>query len=80
MHKNKKGKKFGRKRDQRKALLRSLARALVLHGRISTTEAKAKELRTFIEPMITKSKIGSVQTIRFFGRFFDYFFCRFLRF
>ena len=64
------GKKFGRKRDQRKALLRSLARALVLHGRISTTEAKAKELRTFIEPIITKSKIESVQTIRFLGRFF----------
>lgn len=71
MRKNKKGRKFGRKRDQRRALLESLARALVLHGHISTTEAKAKELRSFIEPIITKSKTGSLQNIRSANKLFD---------
>ena len=71
MNKNKKGRKFGRKRDQRKALLKSLARALILHGKIATTEAKAKELRMFIEPMVTRSKDKSLQNVRFLNRYFD---------
>lgn len=60
MRKGKKGKKFGRVKEQRKALMRSLASSLVLHKKIETTETKAKELRRFIEPLITKAKVGDL--------------------
>ena len=56
--------KFGRTTKQRKALLRSLAGALIEHGSIVTTEAKAKELRGFIEPLITRGKTDSVANRR----------------
>ncbi len=57
--------KFGLKRDQRKALLRSLALNLVTREKIQTTEAKAKELRPFVEKLVTRSKTGTVATRRF---------------
>ena len=64
MRKRKKGKKFGRVKEQRKALFRSLVSSLVLHKKIKTTEAKAKELRQFIEPLITKAKAGDLHKRR----------------
>lgn len=61
-HKSKR--KFGRKMNQRNALLQSLARSLVRYEKIVTTEAKAKELRPFIEKIITNSRTGSLTARR----------------
>lgn len=47
---------LGRKKEHREALLRNLANELIVHKRIVTTLAKAKALRTFVEPLITKTK------------------------
>ena len=56
MRHRKKGAKLGRTKAPRKALMRSLAESLVLHGAIVTTKAKAKALKTVIEPLVTKAK------------------------
>ena len=56
--------KFGRKTDERRALLRSLARSLVLEGRIKTTEARAKEIRPMFEKLVTRGKVDSVSNRR----------------
>ncbi|AGA76522.1 50S ribosomal protein L17 [Echinicola vietnamensis] len=53
------GKKFnhlGRKASHRKAMLSNMAASLILHKRISTTLAKAKELRKYVEPLVTRAK------------------------
>ncbi len=61
------GKKFnhlGRKSAHRKAMLANMASSLVMHKRIHTTLAKAKALRLFVEPLITKSKEDSTHSRR----------------
>lgn len=57
-------KKLGKPTDQRIALLRSLSRALILHGKIQTTDVRAKALRGFVENLITLGKEGSVHSVR----------------
>jgi len=58
------GRKFGRERDQRRALLKGLATSLVEHGKIETTFPKAKELVRYIEKLITKAKKGDLANRR----------------
>ena len=64
MRHHNKNKKFGRERNQRLALLRSLAVSLVRDGKIITTEAKAKGLRPFIEKLVTNGRKGGVHSLR----------------
>jgi len=71
MKKRKKGRKFSRKRDQRKAFLKSLARALFLKEKIKTTEARAKEISGFAEKFISKAKKGGPLARRFLDKFFS---------
>lgn len=68
MRKRNRGRKFGREKAQRKALLKSIANALFLHGKIKTTEAKAKEAKMTIEKMITKAKKGGLASTRLLAR------------
>ena len=56
MRHRKAGRTLGRNAASRLALMRSLSRALIEHGRIITTVAKAKELRPFIEKLVTLAK------------------------
>jgi len=59
-----KGAKFGRERDQRKALLKGLAESLVLRESIETTLPKAKAVVTYTEKLITKAKQGDLHSRR----------------
>lgn len=65
----KKGRKLSLKRDQRKALLKNLAAHLILREKIVTTEAKAKEIRPFVEKLITKSRENNLASIRYLNRY-----------
>jgi len=58
------GRKLGRDSAHRKALYSNLAGALIEHGRIRTTEAKAKEVRSIVEKMITLGKRGDLHAHR----------------
>ena len=70
MRKRKKGRKLSRKRDQRRALLKALASALILNERIKTTEAKAKEISGLVEKFITRAKKGDLLNRRLLTQFF----------
>lgn len=59
-----KGRKFGRERDQRAALIKGLASALVDHGAIETTLPKAKSVVPYTEKLITKAKRGDLHSRR----------------
>ncbi len=59
MRHRKAGRKFGRNPSQRKALLRQQAISLILNDRIMTTEAKAKELRSVVEKLVTIARDDS---------------------
>ncbi len=60
MRHRKKKATLGREKAQRDALMRSLAESLVIHGSIRTTRAKARALRTVVEPLITMAKKGGL--------------------
>ena len=64
MRHRKGNKKLGRPTDQRIALLRTQAAQLFRHGRIMTTETKAKALVSFAEKLIHKAKVGDVHSLR----------------
>ncbi len=64
MRHNKIGRKLGRKTAHRKALMSNLASALITHKRIKTTDAKAKELRMYVEPLVTFAKKGDLHSRR----------------
>ncbi len=64
MRHNKKFNHLGRKTAHRKAMLANMASSLIVHKRITTTVAKAKALRMYIEPLITKSKKDSTHSRR----------------
>jgi large subunit ribosomal protein L17 len=68
MRHRKAGRQLRRTSEQRLALLRGLAASLVEHGAIETTEAKAKELRPFVERLITKARSGTLHARRLAGR------------
>lgn len=64
MRHNKKFNHLGRKTAHRKSMLSNMASSLIMHKRINTTVPKAKELRKFVEPLITKSKEDSTASRR----------------
>ncbi len=64
MRKLNKGRKLSRKIGPRKALLRTLANSFFMYEKITTTEAKAKELRPIAEKMITRAKVNQVANRR----------------
>lgn len=71
MRKRTKGRKLSRKKDQRRALMRHLANSLVLVNSIVTTEAKAKELRPFVEKAVSKARRRTLAARRMLAKDFS---------
>jgi large subunit ribosomal protein L17 len=68
MRHRKAGRQLRRTTEQKIALMRNLASSLIEHGAIETTEAKAKELRPFVEKLITKARAGTLHARRLAAR------------
>ena len=68
MRHRRKGKKLGVNPSHRRALLANLAENLIIHKRIKTTDARAKEMRRYIEPLVTKAKKGDLNSIRMIAK------------
>ncbi len=64
MRHHNKNKKFGRQAGERLALLRGLTVSLIEHGKITTTQARAKALRPLMERMITKAREADIPAVR----------------
>ena len=64
MRHNKKFNHLGRTADHRRAMLANMAISLIMHKRITTTVAKAKELKKYVEPLITKAKEDTTNSRR----------------
>ena len=64
MRHNNHNRKFGREANERRALVRSLVRALIRDERVKTTEAKAKELRPYAEKLITRGRQATLASRR----------------
>lgn len=64
MRNHNRNRKFGRETNQRRALLRSLAISLINTEKMETTEPKAKEIRSYVEKLITKGKKGDLAARR----------------
>ena len=64
MRHRKAGRQLRRTSERKLALMRNLASSLIEHGSIETTEAKAKELRPFVEKLITKARAGTLHARR----------------
>jgi large subunit ribosomal protein L17 len=65
MNKRKVGRTFSRKRDVRRAFLRDLLRSLILHGRIHTTDARAREIKSMADRLVTHAKKGTLASRRY---------------
>ena len=68
MRHRKKGRKLNRTSEHRRAMLSNMATSLFLHDRVETTTAKAKALRQYAEPLITKAKRGDLHARRLVAR------------
>jgi large subunit ribosomal protein L17 len=68
MRHNNRGRALGRTSEHKSALMRNMASSLFRHGRIETTEAKAKELRPYAEKLITLAKKGDLHAKRLAAR------------
>lgn len=69
MRHNKKFNHLGRTASHRGSMLSNMASSLILHKRITTTLAKAKALKKFVEPLITRSKVGDTNNRRVVFRY-----------
>ncbi|RLF36174.1 MAG: 50S ribosomal protein L17 [Thermoplasmata archaeon] len=71
MRHKKKSRRFTKSKNQEKAMFKALATSLILNEKIITTEAKAKELRSFIEKTITRAKKDTLANRRLLAKIFS---------